>query len=315
MLDLDVVVNVDLGRSETRELIRITRQWPQGGLVELSKERGARTLHLLEGLLVDLEHQFADHLVELAKTREALLAQNRDDPALCYLHAHFDLGLVAGPVGPRWNDDAAVVSGHLLVGGVDVGFVAVRPFDATAQIVGHQDLGTTPEEFEGLNVRTDPLFELLASGGDGEGIAARTEDRDEELGLETHREIALVIDRNRETRVVDEELLCGLVVLAHDDVAVTSPRAIEMAELGVAVTIGVQLFVFEPQELQRHALDGQLLSHRGEVGCGVTLRRSCRGEESRLERVVVEFLGQRPGETSLCCPTQEEGHSRVGHGE
>jgi hypothetical protein len=105
-------------------------------LVELGEERRARTLHLLEGLLVEALHQFADHLVERRERSEALVAQDRDDPALRYLHAHFDLGLVAGLVGPRGNDDGAVVTGHLLVGGVDVGLVSVRLGDSTAQIVG-----------------------------------------------------------------------------------------------------------------------------------------------------------------------------------
>jgi hypothetical protein len=76
-----------------------------------------------------------------------------------------------------------------------------------------------------------------------------------------------------------------------------------VTELGVAVTIGVELSVFEPQELECDSLDGKFLLHRGEVGRGVTRRRSRRVKETALERVVVEIVGQRPSETSLLGPT------------
>jgi hypothetical protein len=146
-------------------------------------------------------------------------------------------------------------------------------------------------------------LDLLAAGRRGEGVAGSPQDRDEEFGVKAHREIALVVDGDGHARVVDEELLAGLVVEAHHDAQVTSPRSVEVTELGVAVTIGVELSVFEPQELECDSLDGKFLLHRGEVGRGVTRRRSRRVKETALERVVVEIVGQRPSETSLLGPT------------
>jgi hypothetical protein len=49
-LDLDVIVNVDLGESPRGELVGLLGQWSQRGLVELFEERRARALELLEGL-------------------------------------------------------------------------------------------------------------------------------------------------------------------------------------------------------------------------------------------------------------------------
>ena len=90
-------------------------------------------------------------------------------------------------------------------------------------------------------MRRDPVGELLGAGRRGEGVARRPQDRDEQLGLEVEREVVVAVDGNGHARVVDEELLCGLVVLTHHDVEVSLPGPVEMAELAVAVTVGVEL--------------------------------------------------------------------------
>ena len=146
-------------------------------------------------------------------------------------------------------------------------------------------------------------MEPLGAGRRGEGVARSPQDRDEEFGLEAHLKRSLVVDGDGHARVVHEELLAGLVVEAHHDAQVTSPRSVEVTELGVAVTIGVELSIFEPQELECDSLDGKFLLHRGEVGRGVARRRSRRVKEAALECIVIEFLGQRPREAGLLGPT------------
>ena len=150
----------------------------------------------------------------------------------------------------------------------------------------------------------------------GVEVARRAQHRDEEFGLEVEREGGFVVDGDGETRKVDEELLCGLVVEAHDDVATAPPVAVALAELGVAVTVGVQFAVFEPEQLQGHALLGELLLHGVVVGLGVTRRRVRDiGKESSLEGVVVHLLGQRPTEARHLRAIDVIADRRARHGQ
>ncbi len=295
-INLQVVVETHLGLGPGGEVVTRGGQRAKRRLVDLGKQQSARALHLLEGSLVDHLHQLTNAFVERPERREALLAQAHDDPALCNLHRDFDLGLVAGFVGSRRNDHDAVVLGHFLVGGVDVRFVAVRLRDARAQVVGHANRGAAPVGFEGVLVGVAPVHELLAAQRLGVEVAGRTEHRDEQLSLKTDGEITLVVDGNGESGKVDEHLLAGLVVLAHRHVELLAPVAIELAELAVLVTVGVELFVLDPEQHERHALLGELLLYHRVVGFGANSRGTRgRAEQPGLERVVIaQFLGQRP---------------------
>ena len=76
-------------------------------------------------------------------------------------HPGLDLGLVAGLSGPGRDDRHPVVRGHLLIGGVDVGLVAMGPGHPRAEVVAHHDGGDGPEELEGVHMRCHPRRELL----------------------------------------------------------------------------------------------------------------------------------------------------------
>ena len=66
---------------------------------------------------------------------------------------------------------------------------------------------------------------------------------------------------------VDEELLAGPVGLAHDHVDPADVGAVVLAEVGVAVAVGVIAAVLLPEELQGDVLVGaQLLVHLRPVG-------------------------------------------------
>jgi hypothetical protein len=68
----------------------------------------------------------------------------------------FDLGLVPGLVGPGGDEGHGIVGGHLLIGGVDVGLVALRAVHPRAQVVAHHDLGRA-EELGGMDVARHPV--------------------------------------------------------------------------------------------------------------------------------------------------------------
>ncbi len=60
-------------------------------------------------------------------------------------------------------------------------------------------------------------------------------------------------------RVVDEELLARAMVLPHREALALEPRAVDLAELRVAMAVGVTLEIFAAQQLQRDA--GALALH------------------------------------------------------
>ena len=76
--------------------------------------------------------------------------------ALGQQRAGFDLGLVPGLVGPGGDEGHGIVGGHLLIGGVDVGLVALRAVHPRAQVVAHHDLGRA-EELQGMDVARHPV--------------------------------------------------------------------------------------------------------------------------------------------------------------
>ena len=52
--------------------------------------------------------------------------------------------------------------------------------------------------------------------------------------------------------VVDEDLLAGAVVLAHDHVELPAPEPVALAELRVLVSDRVLVLVLQPEELEGH---------------------------------------------------------------
>ncbi len=113
-------------------------------------------------------------------------------------------------------------------------------------------------------------------------VGGGAEDRDEQLGLKGHLQRGGIIDGDGEPGKVDEELLAGLVVLAHRDAQVLSPRAIERTELGVGVTTGVLLEVFEPEQIERDPLLREFALHVVEVGLGTDRLLGHRAKEPSL---------------------------------
>jgi hypothetical protein len=257
VVGFDVVVDVDLGVPPGRELIALRRKRPKCGPIQQLEQDLARAVHLLERAHVDGRHAVCDRHVRLADRTKALVTQSGDDPTLGEEHAGFDLGLV----GPRRDDRDAIVGCHLLVGGVHVGLVTVRPGDARTQVVADHDLVTAAHELEGVGVRGHPVQELLGGNGLREKVVRRAGDRHEQLGVECHFSRASVIDGDLLAREVDEELLAGTVHLAHDDVDASLPGPIQIGKLAVAITVGMVFAVLEPQQLQSDALSSQLTVH------------------------------------------------------
>ena len=166
-----------------------------------------------------------------------------------------------------------------------------------------------------MDVAADPVGQRLGGEGLGIGVAAGAQDGHEEFGL-PHLAGVGVDDRQGHAGEVHERLLAGAVLLAHDQVEATLPATIGLAEPGVAEALGVTLAVFEPEQLAGHALAAQLLVDRGPVGHGPQLRRwpgRDGHEQARLERGIVEVIGQWPVEPGEPSAGEVVADRRTGH--
>ena len=183
-----------------------------------------------------------------------------------------------------------------------------------AEVVAHDDLRAAPEGLEGMDVGGHPVQQLLGAHRLGVEKARGAERGDEQLGIEELLAAPLVVDRDPASGEVDEELLAGLVLLAHDAVDVAAPAPVVLAELAVGVRIGKGLLVLEPEQHQRDVrppeLEVDLLPVRRRAH-----RRRCRScrEQQRLEAVVVEVLGQRPAKPGRLCAPEMVGDGRERH--
>jgi hypothetical protein len=111
----------------------------------------------------------------------------------------------------------------------------------------------------------DPVGDLLRAGGFGVGVVGGAEDGDKQFDRD-HLPRCGVQDRGFRAGVVDEALLAPLMDLAHGAPAPFAPPAVELAELGIAIAVGVLLEVLEVQQLQGDAGLAPLGVQVGTVG-------------------------------------------------
>ena len=142
------------------------------------------------------------------------MPQRRHDPTLYDLHAGFNLGFIAGLIRPRGQHAHAVVHGQFVIRAVQIRLVAAGPIHSRAGIIRDDQFGNTAEEFEGTNVGADPVLQFLARGGFGVSVVAGPQDSDEDRGRPL-RPAVRIMDGNRRTGVIDEELLSRRMLLAQ----------------------------------------------------------------------------------------------------
>src|SRR6202051_4009528 len=122
---LDVIVGGDTATLPARKDVGLVRQLPQLGAIDLGEQfgpAGAETAHLAG---VEFDDQPADSGIEFRQGKETLVAQAGQDPALGDLDCDLNLGLVLWPPRPCRQDSGAIMAGHLGIGAVDPGIVAI----------------------------------------------------------------------------------------------------------------------------------------------------------------------------------------------
>jgi hypothetical protein len=234
------------------------------------------------------------------------------------------------------------VLGQLGIGRVELGVVEAGLRDGRAQVVGDGDLGDAAVVGPHVLMGPEPGAQVLSPRRLDVQQARAAEHCDEDLGLPRLAGIG-VDDLHRVAREVDEAPLACSVAEAHHDVLSRQPGLVVVAELAVAVTVGMLLPPLEPDQPERHVMVTalQLPVHRPPVrhrpGCGARCARSW--VEHLLESFVIEVVGERPGEperlgsrehlvdgalarcdarcdlpfAESCCP-QAQGFSDLSHG-
>jgi hypothetical protein len=234
-LELDVVVDVDLGRLPAANGIVLWWQRPKRWGFERLEGAASAAGQLLEGPVVEVDQQLCDGGVELGQAEEAAVAQPRQDPALHQQHRAFYLGLVARVRRPRSEYRAAVVTRKFLVRPFGVGVVAVGGLDERAGLVGNDQAGHTADELQGLHLRADPVDSGLARRGAGVDVVRRAQRGHEDLrpgDLAGGR----IDNRHGGAGVVDEQLLAGDVDLAHR--ALLAQRELAVLDTEACVLVG-----------------------------------------------------------------------------
>ena len=294
--------------ARARRRTRTAARAAAGGLAHRASERDlAESQRACGTAAVEPVESLADRGVRLRERVERPVAERRQDPALSHLDADLRLRLVPGFPGPSRDDGAAVMGRELLVCPVEIGLVAVGPAHRSPEVVGNEERRAPAEELEAADVSPDPVRQRLAGQRFGIRVVARAQDGDEELGSGDHPRRS-VDDRDRRPGEVEEELLAGTMLLAHDDVQAARVGPITLGEPRVAEAIGAALTVFGPEEHERDALAVQLTVDARPIGFRATKDRGrrCRAfaEEPFLELAIVECVGERPRQARVCGPVE-----------
>jgi hypothetical protein len=119
---------------------------------------------------------------------------------------------------------------------------------------------------------------------------------DEELDVD-HLARGRVDDRGLLAGVVDEQLRAGAMDLAHREPPALEPPAVDLAELGVAVPVGMLLEIFQMEQLEGDARRAALGVQSRAVGDGAMPGgRRRRPIHPGVQRLVTEGLDLSPRE-------------------
>ena len=304
-LDLDVIVDVRTDLLPLRQDVALHRQGTQGGLVHLFEQAGPAGISAFpEGPPVQAIQQGRNGFVEVSQSRELGVTQHRDNPALGYLYAGLDLGLISGLVGTRRENGQPIVFGHLAIGGIQIRLVAAGMLHPGLDVVRDDGFGNATQEFQGAHVGANPAGQLLALGSFGERVVAGAEDGDEKRSLVYDLAGLPVVNRNLVSGVVHKQLFARAVVVPQDHIERTRPIVVKLAEPAVAVTIRrIPCAILFPQQLQREVAVGlQLPADGGEVRLGrLTRLRAWPGlsGKSAFQLLLIPFRGQWPAHAGL----------------
>lgn len=264
-VNLDVIVDVDAGFLPFGVFVSLEGEWFEIRLFNRFKLRMARAGQFFERLVIEQVEELPDGAVEIGQSEESQFAQPRQHPTLDDLHADFDLRLVAGFVRARRQGRRIVVLKHLGISPGERGFEAAGFGDAALEIVRDDKPHHAPEEFEGADVRTDPIAKLLRESRFGVGVVRGAKNGDEDVCVADFAG-QRVNDGNGRAAIVDEHFVARRMRLSHGRRKTPPPFAIKHAKVWIAVMLeGVGFGVLFPEKQKSDAFATQLLMKLGEV--------------------------------------------------
>jgi hypothetical protein len=201
---------------------------------------------------------------------------------------------VRGPVGIRALQD---------------GLIPTRDVDPGLQLIGHEQGGDAPQKGQGPTLALEKVRGPLRRARLGIGVIGRPQDRDEELdGVDDAGRG--VDDRGALARVIEKQLLAGVMDLAHRAPLAGEPRPVLGAKGGVAKPVRMGLEIFQVQELERHPHPPELRVDPGGVRPRPADADRCRraSVELRVEGPVGEGRHRVPGPAEVRGSTQDRRH-------
>ena len=250
--DFNVVIGMNLCLPPLAKLVRAQRQRAQRGAFELFKARAPAAHALLERARVEPFDELPDRRVQLPQREELAVTQARENPALHHQHAGLYLRLVTRLPHPCRQDRHRVVFGEVLIRGVDLRLVAVRPQHPALQVIRNDRARHPAEGLQGAHVAAQPVGSALRPGRLDMRQVRTAEHGDEDLRAAALARVP-IDDRHRLAGVIDEELLPRQMVLAQHPLLAREPAPVLIAEHAVLPAIGMRRLVFLPQQQARHA--------------------------------------------------------------
>ena len=215
LVDLDVVIDVDAGELPDGELVIALRQSSHCRPVDRFEQLLAAETETPHDVIVDAFNGTAYCPIGIGEREERLMAQAPEDVELRYAHPRFHFCLVPWTAGSGGKHADVVMRGHLAVAAVDLGIVERRLLDAGFEVVGDEQARHAAQMAEHAHVRLDPVLQRLRPGRLRVGVAGSAHHADEDLRF-PHLAAVRVHDRDLLAGVVDEQLVAGHVMLAHD---------------------------------------------------------------------------------------------------
>lgn len=170
-------------------------------------------------------------MVQFFDAVEHPITQPGQNPALGELDPDLHRRLVFGLTWAGGHDVSVVVRRELGIGGIDQCTVLTRaPDDSRFEIVGHLIARDATKVGHRTGIALDPVRDLLALHRVGERLATCTQDGHEKLDLPPGPALGIG-DPGTHAREVQEQLLPGIVDLAHDQPACTGVALVASAEL------------------------------------------------------------------------------------
>src|SRR5262249_23177449 len=98
------------------------------------------------GLGIEFGQFWSNGVIEFADTEKSAVAQRGQNVPLRHLNGRLSLRFVTRLLRSCWDNDRAVMLGHLLIGAMNQRFVAARLADRGLGIVGNQHAADPAKE-------------------------------------------------------------------------------------------------------------------------------------------------------------------------